>query len=289
MDEPTTLPTRVRSRRNHSTSAASHDLHDPHDRHNPDLPHDPRGERTLSNPSPAAVARTVRPGPAARTSSAPLVPLAASRRGPALLDDDHAHRPRESVTSIKDDPFFRNYQTPHSVSLGRELMSATHGAAGLQDDHGGAHDPNHDDHDGLVSPLSPPPRSAPRPSVETSSPGGGGLAEINIAVIGSAGVGKSTLIQRAMGLRAPAPSITSSQRMPVEGTMYNVSLIEIELESFDIHPERRIQWPRQINGHSVPRVDGALLLYDVMNRGSIQELPQTLSERPSWRDCELCS
>ena len=54
--------------------------------------------------------------------------------------------------------------------------------------------------------------------------------------------------------------------------MYTVSLIEIELESFDINPERRIQWPKQINGHIVPRMDGALLLYDVMNRESIQEL-----------------
>ncbi|KAE8452836.1 hypothetical protein EG329_013108 [Mollisiaceae sp. DMI_Dod_QoI] len=65
--------------------------------------------------------------------------------------------------------------------------------------------------------------------------------------------------------------------MSVDNVVYTVSLIELDLESFDINPDRRIQWPKQINGHIVPRMDGALLLYDVMNRESIQELPQTLN------------
>lgn len=104
------------------------------------------------------------------------------------------------------------------------------------------------------------------------------MADINIAVIGSAGVGKSTLIQRAFGLSAPPTSIASSLRMSVDNIVYTVSLIELDLESFDIPADHRIQWPKQINGHIVPRMDGALLLYDVMNRESIAELPQTLSE-----------
>jgi GTPase SAR1 family protein len=103
------------------------------------------------------------------------------------------------------------------------------------------------------------------------------MSDINIAIIGSAGVGKSTLIQRALGLRALPTSIASSLRMSVDNVVYTVSLIELDLESFDIAPDRRIEWPKQINGHIVPRMDGALLLYDVMNRESIAELPQTLS------------
>lgn len=106
------------------------------------------------------------------------------------------------------------------------------------------------------------------------------MADINIAIIGSAGVGKSTLIQRALGLRGLPTSIASSLRMTVDNVLYTVSLIELDLESFDINPDRRIQWPKQINGHIVPRMDGSLLLYDVMNRESIAELPQTLSELP---------
>lgn len=66
-----------------------------------------------------------RPSLTSRTTSAPLV---SSLRDPKLEvigfdPDGHSHR--DSITSIKDDPFFRNYQSPHSVSLGRELRSAT--------------------------------------------------------------------------------------------------------------------------------------------------------------------
>jgi len=104
------------------------------------------------------------------------------------------------------------------------------------------------------------------------------MADINIAVIGSAGVGKSTLIRGALGLRTLPTSIASSLRMSVDNVVYTVCLIELDLEYFDIIPDRRIQWPKQINGHIVPKMDGSLLLYDVMNRESIAELPQTLSQ-----------
>ena len=103
------------------------------------------------------------------------------------------------------------------------------------------------------------------------------MADINVAVIGSAGVGKSTLIKRAFGLRGLPTAIASSLRMSVDNVVYTVSLIEIDLDSFDVAPDHRIHWPKQINGHIVPHMDGALLLYDVMNRDSITELPQTLS------------
>ena len=103
------------------------------------------------------------------------------------------------------------------------------------------------------------------------------MYDINIAIIGSGGCGKSTLIQRALGLRNLPTSSASSARMSVDNVEYTVSLIELDLESFDIARDRRIEWPKQINGNIVPRMDGALLLYDVMNRESIAALPQTLS------------
>lgn len=104
------------------------------------------------------------------------------------------------------------------------------------------------------------------------------MADINIAVIGSAGVGKSTLIQRAFGKRLLPTSIPSSIRMSVDHIAYTVSLIELDLESFDVPPNGRIQFPKQIDGlYILPRMDGALLLYDVMNRGSTTDIVQVLS------------
>jgi len=102
--------------------------------------------------------------------------------------------------------------------------------------------------------------------------------DINIAVIGAEGAGKSTLIQRALGLRNPPQSVASSLPMNIDNATYTISLVELDLEAFDITPDRRILWPKQINGVIVPPLHGALILYDVMNSESISYLPQTLSE-----------
>lgn len=103
----------------------------------------------------------------------------------------------------------------------------------------------------------------------------------NIAVIGSTGVGKSSFVQRVLGLSRPPISNASSVRMQVDNTAHVITLLELDLEYFELNPTQQIQWPKQINGHIVPRVDAALILYDVMNRESIRELPQTLGTRRS--------
>lgn len=108
------------------------------------------------------------------------------------------------------------------------------------------------------------------------------MENINIAVIGAAGVGKSTLIQRALGLRSLPTAVASNLKMSVDNVVYTVSLIELDLESFDVKPDRRVRWPKQINGQIVPRVDGALFLYDVMNRQSTVDLPRTLGEHSAF-------
>ena len=104
------------------------------------------------------------------------------------------------------------------------------------------------------------------------------MESINIAVIGANGVGKSHFIQRAMGLaRAPGPQPTTA-RMFIENVPYAVTVFELDLEYFDVNPERQIQWPKQIGGTMMPAIDGVLLLYDVTNSESTIELPQTLSK-----------
>jgi hypothetical protein len=144
-DETSILPTRSQSKQSHSSTSS----------------------RTSSNPSAASVARS-RPALAARNNSAPSVPLSSTStntttttstiRDPKVVDADdlpnlHSHSHRDSVASIKDDPFFRNYQSPHSVSLNREMMAASY----EEDDD--------DDDDEDDSPLEPLSRSSKRDSV----------------------------------------------------------------------------------------------------------------------------
>ncbi|ORY64369.1 ras guanine nucleotide exchange factor [Pseudomassariella vexata] len=103
------------------------------------------------------------------------------------------------------------------------------------------------------------------------------MEAINVVVIGANGVGKSNFIQRAMALsRAPGAQPTMA-RINIDNMPYAVTLFELDLEYFDVDPDRRIQWPRQIGGAIMPPAHGVLLLFDVMNRDSIIELPQTLS------------
>ncbi|RYP69474.1 hypothetical protein DL771_006126 [Monosporascus sp. 5C6A] len=76
--------------------------------------------------------------------------------------------------------------------------------------------------------------------------------------------------------RPPGPSATTT-RINVDNLPYAVTLFELDLEYFDVDPNRQIQWPRQMGGAIMPRVHGVLLLYDVMNRESIMQLPDTLN------------
>lgn len=99
----------------------------------------------------------------------------------------------------------------------------------------------------------------------------------NIAVIGANGVGKSHFIQRAMSLpRVPGPHPTTA-RVHIDNVPFAILLLELDLEYFDVNPERQIKWPKQVGGSIMPRVDGVLLLFDVTNRESIVELPHTQS------------
>lgn len=102
--------------------------------------------------------------------------------------------------------------------------------------------------------------------------------EINIAVIGRPGVGKSTLIQRAFSRRTLPTTVPSSIRVTVDHVAYTVNLIELDLEAFEIPHSGRLQFPRQVDGlYTLPRIDGSMVLYDVMNMPSTEEVPQLLS------------
>ena len=103
------------------------------------------------------------------------------------------------------------------------------------------------------------------------------MDSINIAVIGADGVGKSAFIQRALRLsRMPNTNITSVPH-DVDGIPHVIVLVELDIEVFDdVDPAQPVHWPKQVDGHMVPRMDGALILYDVTNKESIRDLPPTM-------------
>ncbi|KAK2071917.1 hypothetical protein P8C59_006302 [Phyllachora maydis] len=119
--------------------------------------------------------------------------------------------------------------------------------------------------------------TAPRSAAAAAAAAAASMEPINIAVIGANGVGKSAFVQRALRLPRPPILNTTSLRQDFEGVPYVVTLIELDLEVFDVDPAQPVQWPKQISGHTLPPMDGVLMLYDVMNKDSIRDLPQTMA------------
>lgn len=107
------------------------------------------------------------------------------------------------------------------------------------------------------------------------------MEPLNIAIIGARGVGKSSFVQRLLGLPRAPDHNASCLRLAVDDRDCRVLLLELDLEHFDMAPEGPIQWPRQVDGQILPRVDGALILYDVTNKETIMELPRTLGKASS--------
>lgn len=113
------------------------------------------------------------------------------------------------------------------------------------------------------------------------------MPEVNVAVLGASGVGKSTFVQCALDLKQPASSLVSSKKVSLEGVLIRIKLLEIQLSDVEISENQRIKWPQKLGEQNTPRIDGALALYDVMDKGSISRIPEVLSES---HDCEsfLC-
>ncbi|KAJ4153889.1 hypothetical protein LMH87_010356 [Akanthomyces muscarius] len=180
---------------------------------------------------------------------------------------------RESVISILDDPFFLRYDydpSSDAESPFSHLPSPPRAAAD--------HQPGGDENG--ASPRWPPPRResltiSPSPFLAHTV---ASMESYTIAVIGSAGAGKSTFIQKVLGLSRPPIGSSASVRLVVDNITQGVSLFELDLENFDqTASSQTMQWPKQINGHIVPRPDAALLLYDVTTPESVRPLPQAMT------------
>lgn len=103
------------------------------------------------------------------------------------------------------------------------------------------------------------------------------LPDINIAVLGAEGVGKSTFVQKALEFSGPPPSQASERVISIKGNDYLVRLLELPIDDVDID-EDTIEWPETIENKIMPRIDGALTLYDVKDEGSLDSIPEMLSE-----------
>lgn len=105
------------------------------------------------------------------------------------------------------------------------------------------------------------------------------IPEINIAVLGGEGVGKSTLVQRALDLPGLPPSQATQRKITAEGQEYLLRLLEVTHDDVDVDDEDDpLTWPETIDSKIMPKVDGVLLLYSIKDKSSLEEIPDMLSE-----------
>ncbi|KAF2460503.1 ras guanine nucleotide exchange factor domain-containing protein [Lineolata rhizophorae] len=125
---------------------------------------------------------------------------------------------------------------------------------------------------GMPSPRPGSARSSINSAIDRTT-----MQHINIAVLGADKVGKSTFIQKSLELRAKPSSATASRKMAIDGCVYVVRLIELEFDDLYIEEDELVRWPDTVDDMATPRIDGTLILYDVMNKDSLTQVPEMLN------------
>ena len=104
------------------------------------------------------------------------------------------------------------------------------------------------------------------------------MQEVTLAVLGAAKAGKSTFVQCALDLKKPAASPTSTKKVSLEGVTSILRLVELPISEVVVTETEEIAWPDNVGDQAMPEIDGALLLYDVTNQDSMNQIPNILSE-----------
>lgn len=103
------------------------------------------------------------------------------------------------------------------------------------------------------------------------------MQDLNIAVVGVRGSGKSTFARRALGLPEAAPPGNCSRRMTIDGTIYVVRLVEMTFTHVQVGERGNIKWADSTDDCATPRIHAAVILYDVTNQESLANVPEMLS------------
>lgn len=97
-------------------------------------------------------------------------------------------------------------------------------------------------------------------------------------MIGAARAGKSTFVQCALDLKKSGVSPSSIKKVSLEGVVSVLRLLEIQLEDVGILENHNINWPSMVGNLETPRIHGALVLCDVMDRSSMADVVAVLSK-----------
>jgi hypothetical protein len=81
-----------------------------------------------------------------------------------------------------------------------------------------------------------------------------------------------------LDLSAAPPGQAAERKLSLKGEEYIVRLLELPIEDVDIDDDdNTVSWPETIEDKMMPRIDGALTLYDIKDQGSLEYVPGLLS------------
>ncbi|EEQ29357.1 hypothetical protein McanMca71_004253 [Microsporum canis] len=117
---------------------------------------------------------------------------------------------------------------------------------------------------------------APEESSEEAATSGHQLPQVNLAVVGAQGVGKSTFVKCALDLKQTPLVRSSIKKMSMDGAIYVVRLLEIAIHKITLDDRGRIIWPKFLGEQALPPIDGVLCLFDSTDLRTVSQYPQVL-------------
>lgn len=86
--------------------------------------------------------------------------------------------------------------------------------------------------------------------------------EVTIAVAGEENAGKSSFVKCALDMKNPPVSPMNKKKMSLNGSVYIVHLMEVDLTQVQFDQDKKIIWPRTGRDKSTPVIDAVLVLHD---------------------------
>lgn len=87
-------------------------------------------------------------------------------------------------------------------------------------------------------------------------------SQVNLAVVGAEGVGKSTFVKFALGLQHAPIARSSIKKISLGGSIHLVRLLEIAMHNVTFGENGCIVLPTVLGEHVLPAIDGILCLFD---------------------------
>ncbi|KAJ5244289.1 hypothetical protein N7489_004385 [Penicillium chrysogenum] len=89
-----------------------------------------------------------------------------------------------------------------------------------------------------------------------------GFPEVTIAVAGEENAGKTSFVKCALDMKNTPVSPMNKKKMSLNGSVYIVHLMEVDLTQVRFDQDKKIIWPHTGRDRSVPAIDAVLVLHD---------------------------